>query len=542
MGVKKTNRTVWAVRIAALSVFWGGDPVLGQDLRDSGILRMFTSGSEIGRERFVRTGEYLETETIIPVLAVKVRTRATYRSGRLAAYRAEVFRLPHDSLLQTYSALVENDSVKITHRAGGGERRWSVAARVDAVAASQSLAAFGDLVHRALGRDTAFSLWSAERNAALEVRVRHFGDSVVLVTDLLDITVRLGPTGRFQSFEIPAQRLKAERAETMNLPPLAGLEPPRADYSAPPGAPYYAEEVRIPVRTSKGESFELAGTLTVPKTGAPPYPAVILITGSGAQDRDENLWPLVPEYRPFRDIADRLSREGFAVVRCDDRGFPPSGGSRDSATMEDFAEDVIAQLAWLRSRPEIDGARVALIGHSEGGVVGPMVAVRDSAVAAVVIMAGSAKPGIEVLRDQLIWPIESAQGLPEERKRELKAKALEQLSSDTAGLSPWMRHFRYYDPLVAARRLRQPVLILHGALDRQVSVGQADTLARAIREGGNRDVTVRIFPRLNHLFLVSPSDGSPAEYATIRDTAVAGEVLEVLSRWLRERLGAQRPD
>lgn len=536
------NRVVRALAVAALAAGWARDQVSAQDLRDSGILRMFTSGSEIGRERFVRTPEYLETETVIPVLAVKVRTKAAYRSGRLVAYRAEVFRLPGDSLVQSYWAEFAGDSVRVIHRVGGGERRWTAAARVDAVAASQSLAALGDLVHRAAGRDTTFRLWSAERNSALEVVVRHFGDTVRLATDMLDLTVGLSPSGRFQSFEIPAQRVSAERAAAMDLSPLAGLERPRADYSPPPGAPYSAEEVRVPVRTSRGESFELAGTLTVPKFGSPPYPAVVLITGSGAQDRDENLWPLVPEYRPFRDIADRLSREGFAVLRCDDRGFPPSGGSRDSATMEDFAEDVMAQLAWLKGRFEIDATRIALVGHSEGGLVGPMVASRDTTVAAVVIMAGSAKRGIEVLRDQLLWPIEAARGLSEERKGELKAKVLAEFERDTVGLSPWMRHFRSYDPLDAARRLRQPVLILHGALDRQVSVGQADTLAQAIREGGNRDVTVRIFPRLNHLFLVSPSDGSPAEYAAIRETAVASEVLDTLSRWLRDRLAGARRD
>lgn len=530
------NRIRCTVLAAHLAVSWFPSQAAGQYLWDSGIIRMFTSGSEVGRERFVRTPDYLETETVIPVLAVKVRTQATYRGGKLAAYWARVFRLPQDSLLQSYSARMENDSLKITQRAGGGERSWSAAARVDAVAASQSLAAFGDLVHRAAGRDTTFRLWSAEQNAVLEVRVRHLGDSVVLATDLLDMTVRLGPAGRFQVFQIPAQRLVAERAETSELPPLPGLAPPRAAYSAPPGAPYRAEEVRVPVSTSKGESFELAGTLTTPKFGKPPFPAVILITGSGAQDRDENLWPLVPEYRPFRDLADRLSREGFAVLRCDDRGFLPSGGSRDSATMEDFAEDVMAQLAWARSRPEIDGRRIALLGHSEGGVVGPMVAVRDTAVAAVVIMAGSAKPGLEVLRYQLTWPIDAAPGLSEERKAELKARVSRQLESDTAGLTPWMRHFRSYDPLVAARKLRQPVLILHGGLDRQVSVGQADTLARVIREGGNGDVTVRIFPRLNHLFLVSPSDGSPAEYAAIQDTRLAPEVLDTLAAWLKLRL------
>lgn len=511
-----------------------------QDVRDSGVLRWFTATSEIGRERFVRTPQYLETETVLPVLGVKLQSRTAYQGGRPAAHEARVFRLPHDSLLQVYSARFAADSVHITHQAGGQARSWSVAARVDAVAASQSLAVFGDLALRASGRDTVFRLWSAEANRAIEVRIRHGGDTLLLETDMVTVVVRRGPSGKFETFDVPAQRVRALRASGTDLPPLPGLESPKADYSAPPGAPYRAEEVRVPVSPPGEEPFELGCTLTLPEARG-RHPAVVLISGSGAQDRDENLWPLVPQYRPFREIADRLSRAGIAVLRCDDRGFGQSGGTRDSATMEDFAGDVKAQLAWLAARPEIDPQRMALLGHSEGGLVGPMVAADDRRVAALVIMAGSAKPGLAVLRDQLIWPIETAPGVTPERKQELKARALQQLDRDTAGLSPWMRHFRAYDPLSAARRLRQPVLILHGALDRQVTVGQADTLAAAIREGGNSDVTVRIFPQLNHLFLLSPSDGSPAEYATIENPRVATEVLDSLTAWLESRLGRNPP-
>lgn len=114
-----------------------------QDLRDAGILRLYSAGTEIGRETFVRTPDYLETETVIPVLAVRVKSRASYRGGRFTAYEARVFRLPQDSMLQDYRARVDGDSIRVEHTAGGQTRTWAVGARADAVAASQSLAAFG---------------------------------------------------------------------------------------------------------------------------------------------------------------------------------------------------------------------------------------------------------------------------------------------------------------------------------------------------------------------------------------------------------------
>jgi hypothetical protein len=200
-----------------------------------------------------------------------------------------------------------------------------------------------------------------------------------------------------------------------------------------------------------------------------------------------------------------------------------------------YARDLGQVVAWLRARPGIDGRHVALIGHSEGGVIGPLAAVEDRRIAAVVIMAGPGKVGRDILRDQFTRPIETAPGLPAEERQRLLASIEGQLDEWT-NLNAWTRWFTTFDPLPLARRLRQPVLIVHGALDRQVSVGQADTLAAAIRAGGNRDVTVRIFPRLNHLFLPTDGDGSPAEYMGLRQTQVPAEVLDMVATWLAVRL------
>jgi len=155
----------------------------------------------------------------------------------------------------------------------------------------------------------------------------------------------------------------------------------------------------------------------------------------------------------------------------------------------------------------------------------------------VVVMAGPGKTGLAILRDQMAWPYRSAPSLDSAERARLIANAQRELTADTAP-SPWMRFFRDYDPLPTARRVRQPVLILQGALDRQVSAGQADTLAAAFRAGGNRDVTVRVFPRLNHLFLVSPTDGSPSEYPSLTNAEVGADVLDTLATWLKARLAA----
>jgi hypothetical protein len=311
---------------------------------------------------------------------------------------------------------------------------------------------------------------------------------------------------------------------------------PAPDYSAPPGAPYTAVEVRVPVRPATGDTFSLAGTLTIPKSGRPPYPAAVMITGSGLEDRDENLWPLVQGYRPFRQIAERLAAAGIAVLRVDDRSFGGSTGDASRATTADFAGDCEAQVAWLRTRSDIAPDRIALIGHSEGGVIAPIVAAEDRRVAAVVLMAGTAKNGVQVLIDQAVGPIERTPGLAPERRAQLEREARATVMADANSAQPWMRWFRDYDPLVTARRVRQPTLILQGAVDRQVSAGQADTLAAAMREAGNKDVTEHVFPHLNHLFLFSPTDGSPSEYPALKVTAIGSDVLDTLADWLARRL------
>jgi uncharacterized protein len=261
---------------------------------------------------------------------------------------------------------------------------------------------------------------------------------------------------------------------------------------------------------------------------------VVTITGSGAQDRDQSI-PMVAGYRPMREIADTLGRRGVAVLRLDDRGFGASGGDFGAATSADFAADIDAALAWLRARPDIDGARLGLVGHSEGGLIAPLVAARDTLLRGIVLIAGPAETGRSIIEYQQRYAIEHSPAIPPGSRDSALAAAARQLD-EAAAAQPWLRYFLDHDPLaVAARVRRTPVLVLHGATDRQVTAAQAETLGAAFRRAGNPDVSVRVFEDVNHLMLRDPV-GNPAGYAALPSTALERAVLGALADWLAERL------
>ncbi len=508
---------------------------------DSGVLRFFqgTPPSELARETFVITPSWFESETTVPILDLRIAYTTEYDAeGSLRHFRGEAIRLSDDSVVTLYTAEPVAGVLRMRQIRGGADTSWTAEAEPDAVLSSQTLAAFIELVRRADRQDTVFRVWSPELNSLVDVSLDFAADTVRIQSLTLPLTAYLDPAGRVDALRVPTQGLSAERAQIETLPPLPGAaQCAEPDYSAPPGAPYTAEDVRIQV--GAGDSaFELAGTLTLPTAGEPPYAAVITISGSGLQNRDEEICPLVVGYRPFRQIAERLAEEGIAVLRVDDRMVGGSGGDATDATTFDFAEDVREEIAWLRERPEIDPNRIALVGHSEGAVIAPMVVNYDPTVAVIVLMAGTAKTGLEVLKYQVTYPILTADGLSDEKKAELAEQAIQQLET-TPGQNAWLRYFRAYDPLPAAREVSQPVLILQGELDRQVTADQAGMLATALREGGNDDVEVEVYEGLNHLFLVSKMDGAPAEYMTLEDVDVPDYVLDRMATWLAARLAVE---
>jgi dipeptidyl aminopeptidase/acylaminoacyl peptidase len=222
------------------------------------------------------------------------------------------------------------------------------------------------------------------------------------------------------------------------------------------------------------------------------------------------------------------------VLRLDDRGIGGSDVGPRGPTSADFADDIRAALAYLRTRREIDASRLALVGHSEGGMIAPMVAATDSKLRAIVLMAGPAHTGRAILKYQQEYAADSMLHLTG-TKRDSAVRAMAQTLDSAATAEPWIHFFLDYDPVTTAKRVKQPVLILQGATDKQVTPEQAVELASAFRAGGNNDVTMKPFPSTDHLFLADPV-GNPSGYPSLPSKNVRVEVLGTIADWLAARL------
>jgi pimeloyl-ACP methyl ester carboxylesterase len=329
-----------------------------------------------------------------------------------------------------------------------------------------------------------------------------------------------------------------------------------------PPLPY--DEIQLVVEPAAG-AHRLACTLTKPREPG-RFAAVVLITGSGPQNRDEAL----AGHRPFLVLADALTRRGIAVLRCDDRGVALSTGDYAAATTFDFADDTLAEVAALRARPDIDPARLGLVGHSEGALIAPIAAARSTDVKFVVLLAPPAVPGDQTLylqtaaiaKAQGATDAEIAGGAAVNREvfgvvaaapdgdaaaKELRARyaALPKVAREALGqrpggvdamikhvTSPWFRTFLTLDPRVYLKKLAIPVLAVIGERDLQVlPAANLPELRQALRD--NRDVTIRELPGLNHLFQTCKT-GLPGEYATIDET-MSPTLLTLVGDWIERR-------
>ena len=295
-----------------------------------------------------------------------------------------------------------------------------------------------------------------------------------------------------------------------------------APYGAPPDSAYRAEEVSI--RASQGHT--LVGTLTTPARANGKLPAAVLITGLSPSERNGG----TPPWMPLRDLADALTRAGIAVLRVDDRGVGKSSGDHARSTTYDEADDVQTEVAWLRARDGIDPQRVALVGYSEGGLIAPMVAAKDPAIAAIVTFAGPGTSGADLARYQITQAVMRDASIPAAEKEKEIAK---QLAED---MTPRERVVLTIDPLEFARRVRCPALILQGGMDLHVPMRSAERIAAAMRSNGNSDVTVRIFPGVSHSMLPDPI-GVSSGWVLLPAFLTAPQVLDVMAHWSAEKLG-----
>jgi len=330
--------------------------------------------------------------------------------------------------------------------------------------------------------------------------------------------------------------------------------------------PYKTEEVFFENTIDK---VKLAGTLTLPQSDG-PYPAVLLVTGSGGNDRDQLIWG----HRTFLVLADYLTRQGIAVLRFDDRGVGRSTGDYDKAVFDDFKRDALAGLEYLRMRPEIDAEKIGLIGHSEGGAIATLAASSSADVAYLVLMAapgggdfdgllkqfadgyrasGASEQAISVkcsILNKMFYTIrqEADSNTAKSKIREVLQQAKPELtalsedqrrkieleSADTYEfawmLSPGFSSILRYDPREALMKIKCPVLAMNGDKDAQMPIENLKAIEASLMAGGNRRCTIREMPGLNHLFQASQT-GSPADYARIEET-LSPAALNIISDWI----------
>ncbi|MBK7227520.1 MAG: alpha/beta fold hydrolase [Ignavibacteriales bacterium] len=331
--------------------------------------------------------------------------------------------------------------------------------------------------------------------------------------------------------------------------------------------PYNSEEVLF---ENEVDGVVLAGTLTFPKEGN-NFPAVVMISGSGGQDRNEELLG----HKPFLVISDYLTQNGIAVLRFDDRGIAQSTGNHETATSEDFAKDVLAAVNFLKTRKEIDKTKIGLIGHSEGGMIAPLVAVQTSDVAFIVMMAGLGIPGDSILylQGELF---QRAEGMPEEEimkslKMQRELFSIIKNSNNDEGLdnelkeifnkeyaamteeeknklgdpevylnmqvktltSPWFKYLLRFDPAPVLEKVKCPVIAINGEKDLQVPPKEnLSAIETALKKGGNSNFEIIELKGLNHLFQKSET-GKISEYGQIEVT-ISPLALQTMLDWIKK--------
>jgi len=337
--------------------------------------------------------------------------------------------------------------------------------------------------------------------------------------------------GRLVRFDIPSQSITVAREDIASVGSRI-VSVTRAN----------DEQLFIPAA-----GFNLAATISKPASVAGRLPAIILVAGSGPVDRDE----LVAGIPVFGQLAESLANAGYLVVRYDKRGIGQSGGRLAAATITDLADDVLSVVQSLRKRKDVDSNRIAVFGHSEGASIGLIAASREKRIAALILAGAVATKGVDLILEQQQHMLEQS-NLPQAERQKATALQKNILDAVVTGRgwdqvppdvrrqvdTPWYRSLLIFEPLPFFRKVRQPILVVHGELDRQVPIHHADELAqlaRARSKAGAADYVK--LPALNHIF-VPATTGEVSEYAGLKDRTVSPQLATVVIDWLQKNLPA----
>lgn len=389
--------------------------------------------------------------------------------------------------------------------------------------------------------------------------IHYEAPQLTLISEAVRVTYEGQLISGRSSVHFDGQWHQSGQVLNLDLRPVEEIPRPIRPQNPQPPFPYEQQEV---VFENIPAGIQLAGTLTIPQ-GTGPFPVLVTISGSGQQDRNSTMF----EHKPFWVLADYFAQLGIAVLRYDDRGVGGSTNSENEATTADLAGDVIAAVSFLLDHPDIDPNRIGLIGHSEGGIIAPMVATQIEDIALIILLAGPGVPGSKILLDQN-EDIYRANGAPEsvietrltylrqvyqilqdnpddEVAREKIKEAFTQIYGSgssqeeldieaEAWTSPWIRFFVLYDPGPTLAQVTCPILALFCELDIQVNVSQnLPVMESILAEAGHTDYLVYELPELNHLFQTAET-GVIEEYAQIDET-FSPAALDFIGAWISER-------
>jgi uncharacterized protein len=514
---------------------------------------VFLRGTDVGREQVMlaRSGsQWILSSTgklgDVTINRFEVKYTADWHPVELRVEATQTAKEGQKKYLLTTSFAVTSAINEITQNGMTNSRTDQISART-IVLPTNVFAGYEVLAAR---------LKNAEVGAELPTYIPLGGEVKVTVKAISDESISTpGGIVNTRKFELAVQNPQAPMAMTVAVDERGrlarldassnGLTIIRSDLAGVAARTLTSRNPTDADVTIPANGFSIAGTLTKPPVaGRLRLPTVVLVGGPGPLDRDSAIAgiPILSQ------IAGALSDQGFLVLRYDKRGTGQTGGRTESATQRDYADDLIAVVKWLDNRDDVDPRRIAVVGHSEGAVIGMLAAAREKKIDALVLMAATGTTGADLILEQQQRELDRLKLSDEERaqrialQKQIQAAVISGTGWDALpedvrkqADSPWFRSLLMFNPAEVMPRVKQPILIVQGDLDTQVQPHNADKLAELARARKKDAGPVEVvhLPGVNHL-LVPATTGDVQEYPQLKDKTVSPEVVSAIASWLKK--------